>query len=149
MRVVLQRVQEASCTIDKEVTGAIAGCYCLFAGFGPQDTDETLQKMIAKIVKLRVFSDEEGRMNRNIVQAGGSVLSISQFTLYADCRKGNRPGFTLAASPALASALYDRFNELLAAEVPVQTGRFGADMQIALINDGPVTITLDSEELGF
>lgn len=149
MRVVLQRVREASCTIEEEVTGTIAGGYCLFVGFGPQDTEETLQKMIAKIVKLRVFSDEEGRMNRNIVQAGGSVLSISQFTLYADCRKGNRPGFTLAASPALASELYDRFNELLAAEVPVQTGRFGADMQIALINDGPVTITLDSEELGF
>lgn len=149
MRVVLQRVTQASCTIEQEVTGAIEKGYCLLVSIGPDDTEETLEKMSAKILKLRICSDEQGKMNLNVLQAGGSILSISQFTLYADCRKGNRPGFTGVAAPAIAEELYHRFNAILARDIPVKTGRFGADMKIALINDGPVTIVLDSEVLGF
>ena len=149
MRVVLQRVLQASCTIDEEVTGAIEGGYCLLVGIGPEDTEETLEKMAAKILKLRVFSDAQGKMNLNVMQAEGAILSISQFTLYADCRKGNRPSFTGAAAPERAEELYHKFNAILARDVRVETGRFGADMKIELINDGPVTILLDSEVLGF
>lgn len=149
MRVVLQRVLEASCTIEDEVTGAIRNGYCLLVGIGPDDTEQTLEKMAAKILKLRICSDEQGKMNLNVLQTGGAILSISQFTLYADCRKGNRPGFAGAAAPQKAEELYHRFNEILARDIRVETGQFGADMKIALINDGPVTILLDSEVLGF
>lgn len=102
--------------------------------------------MIRKILNLRVFSDEEGKMNRSLLDIGGSVLNISQFTLYADARKGNRPGFCQAARPETAIPLYDYMNEELARHVPTETGRFGADMKIALVNDGPVTIELEMRE---
>lgn len=147
MRVVIQRVLKASCTVDNEVTGAIDNGYCLFVGIGPDDTKETLEGMARKILNLRICDDGQGHMNLNIIQTQGSILSVSQFTLYADCRKGHRPGFTDAAKPDFAKAMYEAFNEILSRSVPVATGIFGADMKIDLINDGPVTIVLDSQEL--
>lgn len=147
MRVIVQRVIQADCTIEGNVTGSIGPGLCLFVGFGPDDSLEIVDRMIKKICALRIFSDAEGKMNLSVLQAEGSVLSISQFTLYADCRRGNRPGFTNAAAPDQARELYEQFNRRLSAYVPVQTGVFGADMKIGLINDGPVTIILDSKEL--
>lgn len=149
MRVVLQRVLHASCTVDGRVIGKCGPGLCLFVGIGPEDTEQILEKMAAKILRLRIFSDENGKMNRSLLDLGGSILSISQFTLYADCRRGNRPGFTDAAAPDKAKAYYERFNAILALQAPVQTGEFGADMKIDLCNDGPVTIVLDSKELKF
>lgn len=141
MRVVLQRVNHAQVAIDGEVVGKIGQGYLLLVGFGPADTAETLDYLVHKIVNLRVFESEPGKMNRSIQDVGGAILSVSQFTLYADVRKGNRPGFSGAAKPELATRLYDQFNQKLAATgVPVATGRFGADMQVTLENDGPVTI---------
>lgn len=150
MRVVAQRVTSASVTIDDAVHGAINGGFMLLVGIGPDDNEEIVAKMAAKVAKLRVFSDDAGKMNRNISAAGGNILSISQFTLYADARKGNRPSFTAAAGPDLGTRLYDQFNaDLRELGLTVATGEFGADMQVALVNDGPVTIILDSEVLGF
>lgn len=147
MKVVLQRVSHASCTIDQNITGKIENGYLALVGFCQSDTQEIADKMIQKIVKLRVFSDAEDKMNLSIKDISGSILSISQFTLYANAKKGNRPSFIDAAKPDHATGLYDYFNEKLAKEVPVQTGVFGADMKIELLNDGPVTIILDSKEL--
>ncbi len=147
MKAVLQRVTQASCTVDGKITGQIGNGLCVLVGFEPGDDDAVLQKMIHKMINLRIFSDEEGKMNLNVRQAGGSVLSISQFTLYASCRKGNRPSFTDAAPADQAKALYERFNALLEQEIHVETGIFQADMKIALVNDGPVTIILDSKEV--
>ena len=147
MRVVLQRVSHASCTVDDNVTGKIGEGYLALVGFCQEDTFEIVDKMIQKIVKLRVFSDDEQKMNRSLKDISGSILSISQFTLYANAKKGNRPSFIEAAKPDQAIPLYDYFNENLAKEVCVETGIFGADMKIELLNDGPVTILLDSEEL--
>lgn len=148
MKVVLQRVNQASCTIDQKLFSKIERGLCLFVGIGPEDSEETVKKMADKIVKLRIFSDEEGKMNLDIKQMNGSILSISQFTLYADCKKKNRPSFNKSAAPNVAKPLYESFNEYLSNFVPVQPGVFGADMEIALINDGPVTIVLDSTEVG-
>ena len=145
MRVVLQRCRHASCTIDGVKISEIKKGYCLFVGFFDGDTEETVNKMVKKIINLRIFEDENGKMNESILNQSGSILSISQFTLYANAKKGNRPSFIEAARPETAIPLYDAFNELLAHFVPVQTGRFGADMKIDLCNDGPVTILLDSE----
>lgn len=147
MRCVLQRVSQASCTVDDQVTGAIENGFVILVGFAPTDTPEIVERMVRKITMLRVFDDGKGAMNLNIQQTGGSILSISQFTLYAQCRKGNRPSFTEAARPETAIPLYEAFNQALAKEVPTATGIFGADMKIALINDGPVTIVLDSDTL--
>ena len=147
MRVVLQRVSHASCTVDDNVTGKIGEGYLALVGFCQEDTVEIVDKMIQKIIKLRVFSDDEQKMNRSLKDISGSILSISQFTLYANAKKGNRPSFIEAAKPDQAIPLYDYFNENLAKEVCVETGIFGADMKIELLNDGPVTILLDSEEL--
>lgn len=149
MRVVVQRVLHASCAVDGQLIGKCGPGLCLFVGIGQDDTEQILEKMAAKILRLRIFSDENGKINRSLLDAGGSILSISQFTLYADCRKGNRPGFTDAAAPDLAKAYYERFNAILALQAPVQTGEFGADMKIDLCNDGPITIVLDSKELKF
>lgn len=145
MRVVLQRCSHASCTIDGEMISKIGKGYCLLVGFCETDTEEIVQKMVKKIINLRIFEDENGKMNESILAQSGSILSISQFTLYANAKKGNRPSFIEAARPETAIPLYDRFNEVLSQFVPVQTGRFGADMKIELCNDGPVTIVLDSE----
>lgn len=145
MRTVIQRVSEASCTIDGVVTGRIGPGLCILAGFTDGDTPETAAKMAAKICRLRIFGDEEGKMNRSIEDIHGAVLSISQFTLYASCQKGNRPSFIEAARPQTAIPLYEAFNQALQQHVPVQTGLFGADMKISLVNDGPVTIELEME----
>lgn len=141
MRVVLQRVNHAAVRIDGETVGQIQKGYLLLVGLAPEDTDEQLDWMVHKIVNLRVFEDENGKLNRALADVNGEILSISQFTLYADVKHGNRPGFSKAANPEIAAPLYDRFNEKLRqAGVHVETGRFGADMKVELENDGPVTI---------
>lgn len=148
MRAVIQRVKHASCTIDGVVSGAIEQGFCIFVGFCDQDTESVMDKMIHKIINLRVFEDEKGLMNRSLFQIGGKILLISQFTLYADCKKGNRPSFIKAAKPMIASPMYEKMIEKMRATgTVVETGVFGADMKIDLLNDGPVTIWLDSEEL--
>lgn len=147
MKAVIQRVSHASCTVEGVCTGAIEKGLCIFVGFSNEDTEACLAKMIDKIVHLRIFEDEQGKMNRSVLDVGGSILSISQFTLYADCRKGRRPSFVQAAPAKTARMLYDTFNALLAEEIPVETGIFQADMKIDLLNDGPVTIILDSKEV--
>lgn len=141
MRVVLQRVNHAAVRIDGETVGQIQKGYLLLVGLAPEDTDEQLDWMVHKIVNLRVFEDENGKLNRALADVNGEILSISQFTLYADAKHGNRPGFSKAAKPEIAAPLYDRFNEKLRqAGMHVETGRFGADMKVELENDGPVTI---------
>lgn len=141
MRVVLQRVSHASVTVDQQVIGKIGKGYMLLVGFGPDDDEATLDYMVHKVTNLRVFESEPGKMNLGLKDVNGAILSISQFTLYADVKHGNRPGFSQAAKPDLASKLYDQFNAKLAATgIPVETGKFGADMKVDLLNDGPVTI---------
>lgn len=148
MRVVIQRAKNAKCTVEGQITGQIDHGYCILVGFNNEDTDEIIDKMIHKILFLRIFEDQNGKMNKSIQDVDGSILSISQFTLYADCKKGNRPSFTNAGKPDLATALYDQFNLKLQEQgMHVETGIFGADMKIELLNDGPVTIVLDSKEL--
>lgn len=146
MKIILQRVKRASVTIDGQLHNAIKQGLLLLVGVGPEDGQEDLAYAVRKIVNMRIFSDSEGKMNLSVKDVAGEILSISQFTLFADTKKGNRPAFTGAAKPDVASQLYDRFNALLAQEVPVKTGLFGADMQIELVNDGPVTIVLDTRE---
>ena len=150
MRIVLQRVAEASVTIEGQVKGRIGPGLLLLAGFSPTDTTEDLQWLAKKTVQMRIFGDAEGKMNRSLLDTGGDILLISQFTLYASTRKGNRPSYIGAAGPAVATPLYEQFIQLLQAELgkPIQTGEFGADMKVALINDGPVTIVVDSKEKG-
>lgn len=148
MKLVVQRVKHASCTVDGNVTGQIEHGYCVFVGFSNEDTEEMIDKMIHKLLFLRIFEDENGKMNQSIQDVQGSILSISQFTLYADCKKGNRPSFTGAGKPDIASRFYDMFNDKINAQgIHVETGIFGADMKIDLLNDGPVTIILDSREM--
>ena len=148
MKIVLQRVKEASVTIDGEVYGAINKGYMILVGFNNDDTHEIIDRLVEKVIHLRVFEDENQKMNRSLIDVEGFILSISQFTLYADCKKGNRPSFTNAGKPDLATTLYDQFNQKLQEQgMHVETGIFGADMKIELLNDGPVTIVLDSKEL--
>ncbi|ABF45812.1 D-tyrosyl-tRNA(Tyr) deacylase [Deinococcus geothermalis DSM 11300] len=147
MRAVLQRVTRATCTVEGRVTGATGPGLLILLGVAPEDTPETAWRLAAKIVKLRVFADETGRMNRSVQDIGGGILSISQFTLYADTRRGNRPGFSGAAAPEHARALYAEFNAALRAQgVAVGEGVFGAHMMLDLTNDGPVTLFLDTAE---
>lgn len=148
MKIVLQRVKEASVTIDGEIHGAIGKGYMILVGFNEEDNHEIIDRLVEKVIHLRVFEDENQKMNRSLLDVKGSILSISQFTLYADCHKGRRPSFINAAKPDISSPLYDYFNECLRNQgIHVETGIFGADMKCALINDGPVTIVLDSDEL--
>lgn len=148
MKAVIQRVSEASVTIDGKVHGAIGHGFLILAGFSDEDDEALVQSMADKIRRLRIFEDAEGKMNLSLENTGGAVLSISQFTLYADCRKGNRPGFSDAGSPAHASAMYQVFNNALRNYgIQVEEGIFGADMKVRLLNDGPVTIILDSQEV--
>lgn len=148
MRIVLQRVKEASVTIDGQFYNEIEGGYLLLVGITEGDSEEIAEKMAAKVHDLRIFEDENGKMNLAIEQIGGQVLSISQFTLYANCKKGRRPSFDQAARPELASPLYDYFNEALRRQgLVVKPGIFGAEMKVRLLNDGPVTLILDSSEL--
>ena len=143
MRVVVQRVKKASCTVDNKVTGKIDNGLMLLVGFTEGDNLDTIIKMAQKIVNLRIFDDENGVMNKSVLDTNGSILSISQFTLYADTKKGNRPSYINAMNGDEATKLYDKFNEELLKYLHVETGIFGADMDIELINSGPVTIILE------
>lgn len=147
MRIVLQRVKSASVSIEGSVGGEINQGFLLLVGVGPEDTSDDASYLARKIAGMRIFSDENGKMNLSIDQIGGKILSVSQFTLFADTKKGNRPSFTGAASPEAANQLYEEFNEKLRTEygLTVETGEFGADMQVSLMNDGPVTIILDTK----
>lgn len=147
MRIVLQRVKSASVAIEGSVVGEIEQGFLLLVGVGPNDTRDYASYLARKIAGMRIFSDENGKMNLSIDQVGGKILSVSQFTLFADTKKGNRPSFTGAASPEAANKLYEEFNEILRTEygLIVETGEFGADMQVSLVNDGPVTILLDTK----
>lgn len=149
MRVLIQRVASADVVVNERVTGAIEQGLLLLVGITHADTEAVEDRMADKIVKLRIFSDEQNLMNKSVLNVGGSLLAVSQFTLYADAQKGNRPSYTDAARPEQASPAFDRFVAKLAARIgkPVLTGVFGADMKVSLINDGPVTIWLDSETL--
>lgn len=139
----LQRVSEARVDIGGQTVGAIGPGLLVLVCAEPDDTEATGEKLLAKILKLRIFSDEAGKMNRSLQDVGGGLLIVSQFTLAADTKSGNRPGFTGAASPALGEALYNAFVKLARAQhAVVATGRFGADMKVHLVNDGPVTIPL-------
>ena len=147
MRIVLQRVKSASVSIEGTVVGEIEQGFLLLVGVWPDDTRDDASYLARKIAGMRIFSDENGKMNLSIDQVGGKILSVSQFTLFADTKKGNRPSFTGAASPKAANKLYEEFNETLRTEygLIVETGEFGADMQVSLVNDGPVTILLDTK----
>lgn len=147
MRTVIQRVSHASVTINGVVKSAIGGGLLVLVGVEDADTEEDIQWLCKKIVGLRVFDDENGVMNKNIVDAGGDILVISQFTLFASTKKGNRPSYIRAAKPDISIPLYEQFcNELgIALGKPVGTGEFGADMKVELLNDGPVTICMDTK----
>ena len=147
MRIVLQRVKSANVAIEGSVVSEIEQGFLLLVGVGPDDTRDDASYLARKIAGMRIFSDENGKMNLSIDQIGGKILSVSQFTLFADTKKGNRPSFTGAASPEAANKLYEEFNEILLTEygLIVETGEFGADMRVNLVNDGPVTILLDTK----
>ena len=147
MRAVLQRVTRASVTIGGEVVGAIERGLLVLLGVTHSDTPEQARWLAEKVAGLRIFADAEDKMNRDVADVGGSVLVVSQFTLYGNCEKGRRPSFIAAARPEQAIPLYERFvNELKAVGLPVATGQFGAMMQVELVNDGPVTITIDTPQ---
>jgi D-aminoacyl-tRNA deacylase len=146
MKVVVQRSKEASVTVNEKVIGEIDKGLVLLVGVTHDDTIEDANYLADKIVNLRIFEDENGKMNLSLLDVGGSILSISQFTLYGDCRKGRRPNFMAAANPEQALNLYDYFNRVLSEKnVKVETGEFGAMMDVALVNDGPVTLILDTK----
>ncbi len=148
MRAVLTRVNSASVSIDGQVVGSIGKGFLILLGVGPEDTAEHCKYLAQKALGLRIFEDENGKMNLGLEAVGGSVLVVSQFTLYGNCRKGRRPSFTDAADPALGEALYEQFlQECQALGYPPQHGRFGADMKVASVNDGPVTLILDTDQL--
>ena len=147
MRVVIQRVSQAAVTVDGRTTGAIGPGLLVLAGFEEADGEADLAWMAGKIARLRLFADQEGVMNRSVVEASGQVLAVSQFTLYASVKKGNRPSWSRAARGEISRPLFERFVAALSVELgqPVPTGEFGADMQISLVNDGPVTLSIDSK----
>ncbi|VQF16373.1 D-tyrosyl-tRNA(Tyr) deacylase [Streptococcus pneumoniae] len=139
MKIIIQRVKKAQVSIEGQIQGKINQGLLLLVGVGPEDQEEDLDYAVRKLVNMRIFSDAEGKMNLSVKDIEGEILSISQFTLFADTKRGNRPAFTGAAKPDMASDFYDAFNQKLAQEVPVQTDIFGADMQVELVNNGPVT----------
>ena len=148
MRAVLTRVRSASVTIDGEVTGKIGQGFLILLGVGPEDTEAHCKYLAEKALGLRVFEDENEKMNLSLTDVGGQVLVVSQFTLYGNCRKGRRPSFAGAAGPELGNRLYEQFlAECEKLGFPPQHGRFGADMQVESVNDGPVTLILDTEQL--
>ena len=145
MRAVVQRVKSAAVKVGDKTTGAIEKGILLFLGIGPNDTDTDLNYLIDKTTHLRIFEDSAGKMNLSLIDVGGSLLVVSQFTLYGDCRKGRRPSFTASAPPEMGEQFYDKFiDKVRAMGIPTETGRFGAMMDVELINDGPVTFLLDS-----
>jgi len=146
MKVVLQRTKQASVTVNQEVTGSISHGYMLLVGITHEDTLKDVDYCARKVAEIRLFEDEEGKMNRSIHEVGGQILSVSQFTLYADTKKGRRPSFVNAARPDIAKPLWDAFNDALRENgLHVETGIFGANMEVALVNDGPVTIIIESK----
>jgi D-tyrosyl-tRNA(Tyr) deacylase len=148
MKVVLQKVKYAKCTVNNENVGSIGNGYLLLVGICDTDNQSIINKIAKKIVDLRIYEDKDGKMNLGIKEVGGDLLSISQFTLYANCKKGRRPSFVKASKPSISEPLYSLFNQaLIDLEMKVETGIFGADMQIELLNDGPCTIVLDSDEI--
>ncbi len=148
MRFLIQRVLNAKCEVEQEVTGQISHGLCVFIGISEQDTKAVADKMIQKLIGMRIFADENGKTNLALREVDGGLLLISQFTLYADCKKGNRPSFTAAGNPALAEELYEYIIAECKKQIAnVQTGSFGADMKISLTNDGPFTVLLDSAEI--
>lgn len=148
MRFVIQRVHHASVTVDSNVIGKIEQGFLVLIGVSESDTTAIADKMVKKLIGLRIFEDEQGKTNLDLKSVNGSLLLVSQFTLYADCRKGNRPSFVKAGNPVLANDLYEYIIEECKKQIPVvERGEFGADMKVELLNDGPFTIVLDSEEL--
>src|SRR5690554_1111930 len=146
MKIVIQRVKEARVEVKKKIIGEIKNGFLLLVGVSQDDKKDDIDYLVRKIINMRIFEDDEGKMNLSLVDKNYDILSISQFTLYADTKKGNRPGFSQAAHPDLANKLYERFNEGLRKEnIKVETGAFGEHMDISLINDGPVTIIIDSK----
>lgn len=146
MKLVIQRVKQASVSVAGKLVAEIGTGYLILLGVSRYDTRDQLEWLARKTLDLRIFEDEAGKMNRSLPESGGEILLVSQFTLYADCRKGRRPGFDQAAPPDMAEKLYLEFAELLQqGGISVKTGIFGADMQVALVNDGPVTILLEKE----
>lgn len=146
MKIVVQRSKQASVKVDGEIVGQIQSGLVLLVGITHTDSSDDIEYLADKILNLRIFEDDEGKMNLSLLDVGGEILSISQFTLYGDCRKGRRPNFMEAAKPELANQLYEKFNEVVRSKgVNVETGQFGAMMDVSLINDGPVTIILESK----
>lgn len=145
MKALIQRVKSAHVKVGPEIIGKINHGWLVLLGVGRGDTGSEIPKLVDKILGLRLFSDQDGKFNLSLIDVGGEVLVVSQFTLYADCSRGRRPGFSEAADPASAKELYERFvEELKSKSVNVATGSFGADMEVSLVNDGPVTVMLDS-----
>lgn len=147
MRAVVQRVSSASVTIEGTVKSQIAGGFLVLVAFEDADSAEDLEWLAGKLVRLRIFNDEQGLMNRSVQETGGEILVVSQFTLFASTKKGNRPSYIRSARPEIAIPLYEQFIAKLTAEFrkPIHTGEFGADMKVALVNDGPVTIVIDTK----
>ena len=149
MRFVIQRVQHASVTVDNEIIGKIGRGYMVLVGVGHDDDEAIADKMVDKMIKLRINEDAEGKTNLSLADVDGALLMVSQFTLYADCKKGNRPSFVYAGAPDRANELYEYIVARCKQQVPiVEMGSFGADMKVELLNDGPFTVVLDSEQLG-
>ena len=148
MRAVIQRVTEASCKVDRNITGSIEGGLLILLGIAADDTDDDLQWLAQKIAAMRIFSDDAGLMNKSITDVSGRILVISQFTLFAQTKKGNRPSFIRAAKPDVAIPMYEQMIKTLGelTSTKIETGIFGADMKISLVNDGPVTIILDTKD---
>ena len=148
MRFVIQRVTRSSVSMDGTTIGKIGKGFLVLIGISQEDTQETADKLVKKMTGLRIFEDENGKTNLSLADVGGALLLISQFTLYANCKKGNRPSFTEAGSPEKANALYEYIIQACREKVPVvETGSFGAEMEVSLVNDGPFTILLDSEKM--
>lgn len=148
MRFLIQRTKEASVCVDGKTIGSITNGFLVFIGIASEDTKETADKMIQKLTALRIFEDENGKTNKSLADVGGALLLVSQFTLYADCKKGNRPAFVKAGEPVMAETMYEYIIEECRKRVKiVETGSFGADMKVSLLNDGPFTILLDSKEI--
>ncbi len=148
MRFVIQRVTRSSVSVDGTTIGKIGKGFLVLIGISQEDTQETADRLVKKMTGLRIFEDENGKTNLSLADVGGALLLISQFTLYANCKKGNRPSFTEAGSPEKANALYEYIIQACREKVPVvETGSFGAEMEVSLVNDGPFTILLDSEKM--